>query len=240
MSYPPPTGTSGQGGRSYPAPPPPPGSAPPKGANGGGGGNTALVAAVVFLGFAVLVAAAVVFVVAGRGADDGSASPEAGTAGQGSGDGAGGAEDSADNAGDDAGEAEGSVEQPEEDTVVFGPDQELSIEVVSPQTYVDLDSDPPLVVEDRIDGADFVLRPNLNGLQFEHSGGGIAPLPEGGEAPDRAACLEAVETNGGTGTGFSTGSRFCVRTDQGRVAYIEAVSSPGGTGTATARATVWE
>ncbi len=236
LSYPPSTGSSGQGGRSYPAPPPPPGSAPPKGTSGGSGGNKALVVAVVFLGFAVLVAAAVVFVVAGRGADEGSASQDAGAGAQGGGDGAGGAEDAA--AGE--GEAEGSAEEPQEDTVAFGPDEELSIEVVSPQTYVDLDGDPPLVVEDRVDGYDFVLRPNINGVAFENSGGGIAPLPEGGEAPDRAACLDAVETNGSTGTGFSNGSRFCVQTDQGRVAYIEAVSSPGGTGTATVQATVWE
>ncbi|WP_239647291.1 hypothetical protein [Nocardiopsis baichengensis] len=242
MSYPPSTGSSGQGGRSYPAPPPPPGSAPPKGTSGGSGGNKALVVAVVFLGFAVLVAAAVVFVVAGRGADEGSASQDAGAGAQGGGDGAGGAGGAggAEDAAAGEGEAEGSAEEPQEDTVVFGPDEELSIEVVSPQTYVDLDGDPPLVVEDRVDGYDFVLRPNINGVAFENSGGGIAPLPEGGEAPDRAACLDAVETNGSTGTGFSNGSRFCVQTDQGRVAYIEAVSSPGGTGTATVQATVWE
>ncbi|MDA2809518.1 hypothetical protein O4J56_02600 [Nocardiopsis sp. RSe5-2] len=230
LSYPSPSGT---GGRSYPQPPPPPGASAGQG-SGGGGGNKALVVAVVFLGFAVLVAAAVVFFTMGRGAE-GEGSPDASQEdAQGSGGESGGGQDG----GQDDAAAEDDAGQEPQDTVVF--DDELTVEVASPQSYIDLDTDPPLVTDARVDGYDFVLRPNINGVAFENSSGGIAPLPEGAEAPDKAACLDAVETNGTTGADFTPGARFCVQTDQGRVASVEAVSSPGGTGTATLQATVWE
>ncbi|MDA2803288.1 hypothetical protein [Nocardiopsis suaedae] len=196
--------------------------------------------AVVFLGFAVLVAAAVVFLTAGRGgegeasagADGSQGGAQEGAQGSGTesgGDGGGGRGEAA---------AEDSAGQEQEDTVLF--EDELSVEVASPYTYVDLDTDPPLRTDSRIDGRDFVLRPNIDGVAFENSSGGIAPLPEGGQAPDKAACLDAIETNGTSGADFTPGARFCVQTDQGRVASIEAVSSPGGVGTATLQATVWE
>lgn len=232
MSYPSPSGT---GGRSYPQPPPPPGTPAAKGS--GGGGNKALVVAVVFLGFAVLVAAAVVFFATGRGTEGGSGDGARAGA-QEDAQGSGGESDAGGDEGQGEQAAEDSAEQEQEDTVLF--DEELTVEVASPYTYVDLDTDPPLQTDSRIDGRDFVLRPNINGVAFENSSGGIAPLPEGGEAPDKAACLDAIETNGTTGADFTPGARFCVQTGEGRVASIEAVSSPGGTGTATLQATVWE
>lgn len=191
--------------------------------------------AVVFLGFAVLVAAAVVFFTAGSGADEGSGDGSQGGA-------QGEAQDDTRESGEEAdgGESGGDTDEQQEDTALFGPDEALTVEVGSPQSYIDLDTDPPLVTDSRIDGYDFVLRPNINGVAFEHSMGGIAPLPEGGEAPDRAACVDAIETNEVTSAALTSGARYCLRTGEGHIAYVQAVSSPGGTGTATLQATVWE
>jgi hypothetical protein len=128
--------------------------------------------------------------------------------------------------------------------VRFGPDDVK----VTGDSYVDLDSVPPLIVSTETRGADIYLSFFLGNPSLSTSDDAmtLAPLPAAGSAPSEEECAAQVQNNGTYTAELTRGARFCVQTAEGRTAYIRVVtavgvaSGPLGGGMARLKVTVWE
>lgn len=109
--------------------------------------------------------------------------------------------------------------------------------------YIDLDSIPPVVTTDSIQGTDLRIGATLGNPDIYSLGAAftLVPLPSDGPHPTEAECFDQVKTNGVLGGGeLKRGARFCTQTAEGRTAYLRVVASPIGRGTVRIKATVWE
>jgi hypothetical protein len=119
-------------------------------------------------------------------------------------------------------------------TVFFGPGEVVF--QTNGVSAVDLDRTPPLVAD--TDGADIKAGQTTGAPSLFVN---VAPLQPGGADPSGADCAAWVRDNLARNTGsLTTGDRFCMTTDQGRVAYVRVVGAPVGKGTVRLNVTVWQ